>query len=286
MIPQLKKQANLTGIGAGAVCTLPLPADKVHHGLMLVCRKAAGAAMSRAEVIADVGDVVIRLGGDIKIEASATFLLDMFKYWHDKEGAFTIAGALPILYTRPNLISAPERALMAWGMKNVESYTIEVNITAVATLVTIEVWTLIEDATRNLGRHLCISRHPQTFAATGVQQLVTLPFGDSDIAILADHIGESTGDINSVIVKAGGNDIIDEVPMELNNMMLRHAGRTAQTDYFHLDYSVINDKAGFLPSGRLSSLRYDVEWEAGGGAPGNYLVHREEIRGLISQPIK
>lgn len=284
MILQWKKQQNVGNIAAGAVCTVELPKDKVHHGLMLVCRKAALAVMSRAEIIADIGDITVRVDGDIKIEASITTLLDLFKYWHDKDGAFTVAGAVPIMYTRPIMPTAEERSLLAWGMKGVRSYALEVNVTAIATLVSIEVWTLVEDAERALGRHLCISRHPQNFGATGVQQLTTMPYGDPDVAILVDHFGESTGDIDNITVKANGNDILDAVPMELNAMVLRQKGRTVQTDYYPVDYSLLNHRAGYLSSGGLTSLRYEIDWEAGGGAPGNYLVHREEVRGL-TQPV-
>jgi len=284
MFPEMRKQANLPGIAAGAPCGLPLPPIGVHHGLYLMCRKAAGVPMTRAEIIADVGTITLRLRGEPKIEATATVLLDLFKYWFDSQGAHTVAGLIPIPFWRPNLQSAAEKALISWGMDDVKSYTIEVDIVAVATLVTIEIWCEIENRIAPLGRHLCIGYHPQTFAATGVQDIITLPHGDADAGILAMHIGESTGDINALTVKANGIDIIDEVSMEMNNHALKKAGRTGQTDYYHADFSVINDRTGYLESGPLKSWRVQPEWELAGGAPGNYPIHIEEYRGLASPP--
>lgn len=284
MFPEMQKQANLPGIAAGAPCTLALPCFGVHHGLYLMCRKAGGVPMTRAEIIADVGNITLRLRGEPKIEATATVLLDLFKYWWDSEGAHTVAGLIPIPFWRPNFQSAAERALISWGMGDVRSYTLQVDITAVATLVMIEVWCEIENRVAPLGRHLCIGYHPQTFAATGVQDIIGLPKGDADVGIVAMHIGESSGDINSLTVKANGMDIIDEVSMEMNNHCLKKAGRTGQTDYYHADFAVINDKTGYLESGPLKSFRVLPEWEAAGGAPGNFPIHIEEYRGLNVPP--
>ncbi len=288
MIPILEKQANVPGIAAGAECTLGLPRKGIHHGLYLMCRKAAKAPMSRTEIIADIGRIILRVNGDTKIEATAQTLLDLYKYWFDKNGAHTVAGVIPIPLWRPNLIPALDRSLVAWGMKDVISYQLEVVVTAVVTLVSIEPWCEIEDGNRNLGRHLCIGYHGQSHAATGVQELTTLPYGDPDVGVLVAHIGESTADIDNVSVQAGYPSrtqvIIDQLPMEMNNHILTKAGRTGQTDYYHADFSQINDKAGYLPSGPMRSLRYKIDWEVAGGAPGNYVIHTEEVRGL-SKPI-
>lgn len=276
-----EKMKNVTGIGAGAVTVTDMPVRGVYHGVYLVCRKAAGVAMTRAEIIADVGLITLRVDGNIEYQASATVILDLFKYWHDKDGAFTVAGALPIPFTRPNLVPAAQKALLGWGMKDRTSFTLEVDIDAVATLVTIEVWAAIEPNERAFGRHLSLLQYPQTFAATGIHQITTLPQKNPDVGILAMHIGESTGDINSVIVQDGTRVIFDEVPMELNNMMLRQAGRTGQTDYYHVDFSVMDDQAGYLAVGNIRDFRQSIEWEAGGGAPGNYSIYIEQVRGLL-----
>ncbi|HUW19361.1 MAG TPA: hypothetical protein VMW16_08670 [Sedimentisphaerales bacterium] len=283
MLTKFEKQANLTGIAAGAICTAQLPADRVHHGLYLVCRKAAAAAMSEAEIEADVGKIIIRLDGDIKIEATAAQLFDVWRYWYGQHGAFTIAGLIPIPFTRPNLIPAIHRAALAWGMKGVESYTIEVAIAGVATLVSIEVWCEVEDRVAELGRHLCIGYHPQSFASTGVQELNTLPFGDNDKAMLAIHIGHGSGAIKSVNCKATisnkSEEIYAELAAEANNHILRQAGRTNQTGWYHIDFAQINDVSGYLPSGPISAFRQQIDW---GTQPNNYPVLIEEVRGLTT----
>jgi hypothetical protein len=281
MITKFEKQANLVGIAAG-VCTAGLPAERVHHGLFLLCRKAAGVAMTEAEIEADVGKIILRLDGDIKLEATAAVLFDIWRYWFEQYGVFTPAGLIPIPFVRPNLLPAIERSLFAWGMQDIEAYTLEVNITGVATLQTVEVFTEVEDAQRRLGRHLALRYCPQNFGSTGVQEVTSLPFGDNDTGMFAMHIGHGSGAISSVTSKATragrSEEIYDELPYEANDHILRQAGRTKQTGYYHVDFSRTNDKDGFLRSGPIAAFRQQIDWAT---QPDNYPIYIEEVRGLL-----
>jgi len=281
MIPQLKRQADLTGVAAGGVSTMMLPAAGVHHGLHLVVRSAAGVGLTRAQMITDIGSIVLRLNGDRKIDVTMTALLDIWKYYFDQYVVHTVAGAIPIPFVRPSYPLMETREAMAWGMADVQSYTLEVTWNAgLATAASCEVYCEIEDRTAPLGRHLCIETHPQNFGSTGDQDVTTLPFADPSMGYIALHFTNGSGQIDALTVNVNNNDAIDEIPSELNAHLLKQAGRNAQSGYYHADFCRINHPGGFLPCNGMSNFRQRVNWNAAAGAPGNYSIIAEVLRGL------
>jgi len=287
MIPVIKQEATKSGLAAGDKVTIDLTAAGVHHALFLDCRKAAAATMTEAEIENDIGKILIKVDGEPKIEMLASEAIDMWRYYHAKNGAHTIKSVLPIWFTREYFPSLPERQLSGYGMADVRSFTCEIDITAVATLASIQPRSLIEpDNTRKLGKHLCIRRLTDYFAATGVQQIdKKLPFGQPDVGMFAIHFhqGAGAGVFVNVTVKASAgqgvdSDIYPEMVLDLHNQLLQDCGRTIQTGWYHVDFALTNDSAGFLPLGPLTNLRADIEWVT--NAPLSFPILCEEFRGL------
>jgi len=284
MIPILEKQANLTGIEEGATCTAKLPARGVHHGLYLVCRTAAGVGLSEGEIEADIGKITLRLDGDVKLEMTAQALLDLDRYWFAKDGSHTVDGVIPIRFWRPLFPTAAERALLCWGMADVGSFTLEVEVLTPGglTVSSIDVYCEIENAVRKLGRHVVVRYNPDSFAATGEQDISRFELGDAGQGILAMHFEHGSGQIDACTVRVNDKDLMQDVPQELNAHRLRQFGRTQQTGYFHADFSVINDKTGYLAGADVKTFRQKLDWNSGAGAPGNFVIYNEEILGLKS----
>ncbi len=283
---QVIRQGNLSGIGAGALCTMEIPRAHIHHALVLRCTGAAGILLNAAQIGADVGAITLRIGGKVKHDnIPASFYLQRDNFWRAKDGAFVTAGDIVIDFTTPNFKSAVERSLLAWGMADVPSFVLEVNITGVAVLTNIEVFSVVEFGSRRLGRHLCIGRHAPSFAATGIHEVTTLPYGDADVGLIVDHITPGAGVLNSVNLKNNQVDLWNTVPVGLNNLLLRRSGRTSIATFYSLDYALINHKDGFMPSAVLNGPRYDIEFTVAGGAPGNYVIYREEVRGMTQAAV-
>jgi len=275
---QLKKQPNLRGISASAVATGEIPTTGTHYATYLRCLDAGGVELTRAQIIADIGDLVVRINGEQIVEASATFLLDLQKYYGDSKTAGNVNGIIPLFWERPGLATFQERALFALGMNNVQSFTIDVNVVGVAVLSSIEVYSLVTPERRNLGQHMRISRFPQSFGSTGIQEITSLPKEGASVAYSAMHIEESTGTIDDVTVKLGGNDIYDEVSANLNETMLKVSGRSPQTGYYHADFGISNDLTGMIPMASVQDWRQQINWS--GLAPNNYNIYAERIFNL------
>jgi hypothetical protein len=250
--------------------------------------------MSKAEIIAALGDITLRVNGDLKIQCSATRLFDLFNYWFANQGAITPAGCLPIPLWRPctfGRVITPnglmsEQQLMGYGTADVNSVSLQIYVASIAALVSVEVAVEVEEAVRPLGRHLVITPLSRSFASTGQQDITDLNYGDNDKGILAMHIGESTGDIDKVTLNvefAGGikKTIFEELTMENLTVLSRMAGRTIQTDNYTVDFTLMNDSDAFLASGPIRAMSVKPTWETAGGAPSTFITMVEEIAGLM-----
>jgi hypothetical protein len=245
----------------------------------LECLSGAGVALTRAEMIADIGDIVIRIDGTEILTASATFLLDLQKYYGDAVGAGNVNGYIPIYFAPQWLPSFAERSVFALGTRGIGVISVEVNITATAVLSAINVYSEVTPEDRPLGQHIRLKRFPQVFGSTGVQEITTLPKEGNGVAYKALHIqvpGASV--VTDATVKIGGNAIYDQVKPGLNDMMLRKELRTAQTDYLHIDFAKNRDLTSFLPMASVQDFRQSITWAT--AAPNNYNIYAEQIWGL------
>jgi hypothetical protein len=292
MIPVIKQEATKSGMGAGDKVTIDLTAAGVHHALFLDFRKAAAATMTEAEIEADVGKILIKVDGEPKIEMLASEAIDLWRYYHGKAGAHTIASIVPIDFIRRNFGRLVDRQLFGYGMADVRSFTCEIDITGVVTLSSITPRSYIEpDNTRKLGRHLCIRKLTDYFSSTGVQQIdKKLPFGQADIGMFAVHFhqGAGAGVFTDVTIKASAgqgvdSDIYPEMLKALHDLLNYNNGRSIQTGWYHVDFALTNDPTGYLPLGPLTNLRADINWAT--NAPLSFAILCEEVRGLKAEVV-
>jgi hypothetical protein len=280
MYKQIIKQPNIRGIAAGAIATGEIPTVGTHYGTYLRCLSAAGVALTPAQIKTDVGDIIIRINGVQIVEASATFLLDLQKYYGDNIGAGNVNGIIPLSWARPHLATDQERSVFALGMADVSSFTIDVKVTGVAVLSSIEVLSEVTPEVRRLGQHIRINKFPQSFATTGLQEITTLPKEGNDVGYLALYIEESAGAVDKVTVKLGGNNIFEEVDPYLNQVLLEKTLRNPQAGYFHVAFDRSNDLSGLIPMVGVQDFRQQITWNTAAGAPGNYNIYTERIFGL------
>lgn len=284
MYKQILRQPNVSGIAAGAVATGQIPTSGTHYITFLRCLTAAGVGLTRAQIINDIGDIRVRINGQLVVEATATFLLDLQKYYGDTNVAAiagNLNGIIPIMWTRPYFSTDSERSVFALGMEDVSSFQIDVQILAVAQLATIEVYSMVTPERRNLGQHIRINRFPQTFAATGVHEITTLPKEGDDVGYTAIHIAFGTANslVDLATVKIGGNNIFENVSPLLAQAIGAMMGRAQQALYYTIDFSVSNDLTGFIPMAGVKDWRQQITWNAA-QAPNNYNIYTERIFGM------
>jgi hypothetical protein len=283
MFKQVLRQPNIQGIAAGAVATGQIPTSGTHYATYLRCLSAAGVALTRAQLITDIGDIRVRINGELLIEATVTFLLDLQLYYGTPHAATFPAGTIVIPWTRPFFATDAERSVFALGMADVSSFQIDVQVLGVAVLATIEVYSLVTPESRKLGQHIRINRFPQAFAAFGAaHEVVTLPKEGDTVGYHAIHIGPGTGVgslVSLVTCKIGGNNIFENVSVATNQAVLEVNDRTPQAGYFHVDFlATSNDMLGYIPMAGVKDWRQQITWIT--AAPGTYNIYTERVFGL------
>lgn len=279
MMTQLLKKANMNGIAAGAIATGVVPAQGTYYSLFLVAKTALGVALTRAQILADIGNIKCLINGEEIVNCDVQVLLDLQKFYGDQIGAGNVDGIIPIYFQRPHLATDAERSVFALGMLNVNSFTIEAGIDGVLQLSTLEIFAEVTNEARNLGQHIRLLKYPQVFSTTGEQEIATLPFINApDKAYVAMHIEAGAGTFKEVTVRVGGNAIFDRVGVNLDKVLLQKFLRNPQTGYYHVDFARSNDLKGMLPMAGIKDFRQTINWIT--AAPGNYNIFTETIHGL------
>jgi len=282
MFTQIQKQANMQGIAASAVATTKIPSAGTLYALYFRCLAADGVtSLTVAQIKAAIGNIIIRIDGEQIMEATATFFLALQKYYGDSIVAGNVNGVLPIYFAQPTFATFPERSLFAIGMKNIGAFTVDMNILSTAVLSSIQVFAEVTAESRNVGQHVRIYKHPQTFATTGDQEINSLPKSEITAAYKALHIetGSDTGGIDRVTVKVGGNAVFDQVDSVLNGVLLSRDMRTTQSGFYHVDFCRSRDLTGMIPMAGLQDWRQIITWNSA-AAPSNYNIYSEQIWGL------
>lgn len=276
MFTFLKKEPDMQGIAAGQKATGRVWTRQNLYGITLKCLTAAGVELTRAQILADISDIIVRINGKVVIDADATFLLDLQKYYGDAINAGNIDGNIPIMFARRHLATFEERSVYAIGADGVNDISIEVKVLGVAQLSKIEVWAEFDAATpRQIGTHVQIVKHSRTFASTGIQQLTDLPFSDDKlIGYFAKHFKFSTATVDYATVKRNGVEMFYQVNPKFMETYLNMGLRKVQSGYFHIDYCRNNSRFGFLP-GQAQSMLVEMKWAT--GAPSNYTIYAEAI---------
>lgn len=276
------KQANITGIANGAKVTTSIPATGIHTALVLRClHSSTSAELTAAEMITDIGSIVVRLGNRTIIDADARFLLARQQYYGSAKSADNVNSIIYIDYTRPYLTSPEQQIRTALGMQGQTSYTVEMDLAASLThLGTIEVYTEMIDAVRPLGEYIEVRKVPVNFASiAGTHEISDLPGRmDNNQAYLALHAYMKTTDcaFSKATVKANSRDVFAEQPLALNQVILEASGRQPQSDYFHMDFATRNHVLSRLRMGNVSDFRQQITF-SGTAAPGSYTIYTERV---------
>lgn len=282
MLTQLIKQASATGITASSVATIKIPTTGTHYALWMNPLASGGTAVSVANMKTAIGNMVVRLNGEQIIEMTATFALDLQKFYGDSIVAGNVAGVLPIFFTPVTQPNFEARKVFAIGTANVQSFTVDLNILSTANMATIDVYSEVTPEIRNVGQHIRIKKFPQNFASTGDQEITTLPLEGATVGYKALHIEAGSGTFVRATVKVGNYAIFDQVPVAINTAVLARARRTTQTGYYHIAFDKNDALDSFLPMKGVQDFRQTINWST--AAPTNFNIYAEQIHGLNATP--
>lgn len=278
MFPTRKTLGAIPGVAAGALLTAKIPVTGKKYGFFLIGKTAGGVLLTAAQLKADIGDIVVRVNGEPFIEASATQLLVIQKYFGDSDVAGNVAGVVPIFLYPRDLATYEERKALAWGTVGLTSITLEVKITGVAQLASLELFEYSSDENEVLGTHMRIRRYPHTFATTGAQDISDLTNNQPDMAYRALIIEKNTADITNASCRVNNAMVYDQVPECLNDVLNEDGGRKAQAGYYVMDFGNIRDLRGMLPMKDITDFRQQIVWAT--NAPTNYNIIALQFKGL------
>lgn len=249
------------------------------HGVYLYLT-IAGTAATRSEIIAQVGQVRVYSGGVLILDLTATQLLDLYKFYNDKTGAFTVAGVLPLRFTPFMLPLSENTQQYSLGMLSDtdpgkrNTFRVEVNMIGVVTIDGCEVYIETDDfPSRTIGYHSRWLQYGNTWAAASKQTLDKMPKESNCLAAYAYHI-VSAQTVSRISLKVNDVVRINDQPNALLLHKLNEAGRNPQSGYTHLDFSLANDPRAFLDLTRLVNQYLDLTWA---GAPNGYQVILQKL---------
>jgi hypothetical protein len=287
MYTQIIKQASAVGVASNTTATARIPTSGTQYGVFLFCKQSGGAATPIANIKSSIGDITIYHNGEQIMLATATFFLDMQKYYFDAltGGASNVAGIIPIPFAPYHFNNFAERQLFAVGTANLQTITINISCLTLSSLVSIDIYSEVDPSLRNRAQHIRIKRYPQSFATTGTHEIPTLPLEGATVGYKCLHIelGTNPGVSDYVTFKVGGFAIYDTVVTALNTVYSNFCGRTPQAAYTYVDFGKNNAITSFLPMAGIQDIRLLVDWTT---TPTSYNVYAEEIFGLNAPTTK
>ena len=284
----IEKFASITPVAASAKASADLPAAGTYYSIELHCLDA-GAAVSVANITADILNVKITLDGTTVWEASAAAIYKLYEHHFAKhDGADPIPGVLPIILAPDYLTQTSEANIIAYGMANVGVMQLEVTFNSAITVDQIDVYVERQSGAagnRPLGTHKRLLTLVRDFGSSGVQEITDLPIasGNGSIVTAAYHFlyDGSAAVINSIEVLANNATVMNLVP-DISQQILEKKGRKfmvagAANDLYSVCFDLSNDLTGYLNNKDLNDLRFKVDWSA---APGSYRLLRESYYGV------
>ena len=271
-----RRLADFAVPATGAKDQIDIDTARNVHGVYLYLA-IAGTAATRAEIIAQVGVVRVYVGGVLILDLTSTEILDLYKFYNDKNGAMTVAGVLPIRFTPFMLPLSENTQQYSIGMLSDtdpgkrNTFRIEVNMIGTVTIDSCEVHLETDDfPSTTIGYHNRILKYGNTWAAASKQVLDKIPVESNCLAAYAYHVHE-TQVISRSSLKV--NDIVrlDDTPNSMLLHKLDEAGRTPQANYTHLDFAMANDPRAFLDLTRLVNQYLELTWAV---APNGYDILR------------
>lgn len=256
----MKKMPDLQNVVAGQRASARLPVGLTYNYLF-VRAKTAGTDMTEAQMKSMLNDVRLLIDGDLKIEASATELLDIAQYY----GITIQDGVLPIVFSRPWMRTVQGEDVLAYGTKDVATMDITIDVDATALTPTLELYA-VQSAPAELGQHLVIKRHSRTVSATGEVEEANLPRGN--FGLMALHM--TTASVSNIEVRANQR-VAHESDLSGRKFRDSLTGKTHQAGYTHINFAETDRVADVLPLA-LEDFRVITTHTATGSF--NYLQER------------
>ncbi|HEV7368949.1 major capsid protein P2 [Arenibaculum sp.] len=251
------KLPSFSAVAAGQTANVTVPRGPTYRQFMLDYRKA-GVAATEAQMATDLTRIRIKVNGVARIDISAAHLITILKYM-----GFTIdAGVLPIFLAWPTARTPNYEEALAWGTRDVDTLTVEVDIAAGAGAVTLEASAWINQTSLPLGPIMQMMTINSAASAGGVFELSTLPRSNGDLASIHFFSANITG----LELLIDGNRIVD-APLATLNASMKWTGRVPQANVVHYEPTWLDRYDDRVPLAGASDVRFKLNMSAAGTVP-------------------
>jgi hypothetical protein len=216
---------SFNAVGAGQTATVDLPTDRRYHQIYLQYKGNA----NQATIEADITEIRIKCGGKVQRRFTAAQLNAI----NALNGYAFTAGMIPIFFSEPWRRNVVSEDSLAWGMQDVSTFQIEVDIAGTATAPTLQ-GVAVTDAEQQPLKNIVKWRQVTVpISSTGVFTLSTLPKLKGE-GYLRLHCFENTaGDISSVEIEVDGFTVQDLTDAQ-NSAILANRDFSPQSNVFHI----------------------------------------------------
>ncbi len=204
-------------VGAGKTAIITPPTNVRYHALALKYGTDTAGGATEANMITELPDIEVYLGGVVQRKFSAS---ELFKINKTKKQA-TVAGWLPIFFSEPNRRTQIEQEMGAWGMADVgpNGFQIEASIADNSgQAATLKCMALVDDKQEAPVGITKWRRNTITIGATGENEYkLNTQRGDS---VQGLYMFEGTaGDIDSFRLEWDGLKIADVLETDVDAML-------------------------------------------------------------------
>lgn len=262
---QVHEQRRIT---TGQITTLQIPTGEKIQSLMLYFVTAAGAAVTEAQLRAEIGLIRLTINGVDKISTTAARLLDVYEHFSTRVGTPAgIAGAVELnlgrlVYTDPVLNN-----LVGFGTADISTIQVQVTALTATNVASVIAISQREPVTEKLGTHCTLIDYPQNFNATGQHTVDTLP-RDTNSAYLFNFINlGASGVIASSEARVNGVTITEAIQPNVNALILSNRCFAAVAGYFAHCFTDGSWEMR-LPMQGITDLRFITNFTTAPGAAG------------------
>jgi hypothetical protein len=268
---------------ASARCQMTIPKGTTLLNVDLYFSVGATAA-TKAQIVAQVANIKLTVNSKTKFELTGAQAVAREEFYRTGSVSPGDNGILPLTFHRPWMQTENESVSgfsnqdgPAWGTVGLNSVQIEVTMASAAvTIDTLRAW-VSQSGPEQLGKHVTVLKHLDTFASASEQRITQLPRG-TGLQLYALHITSSA--ITSLRIVADRTEILNATRAVLHHNLL-NAGRTVQTGYTHIDFVNRNRHSDALTM-NMAEFDLYITWS---GAPGAFSIIMEYVEDMPIQQV-
>lgn len=232
---------SFNSVSAGQTATLNLPVTGVYDTIIITYGTSTAGGANQANMEAELTEWRLKVNDKVQRRFSSE---DLFDINYHKGMGLPADGEVTIHLAEPWRRSAQGEDVLGWGMGDVNSFQIEVDIASGATSPTLSAKCVRQKATRPMGPIVKWRKHSVPVTATGINNVTTLNKGDEYVAM---HAKSSV--IDDVEVKVGEAEEWKATAAECTRLQDFY-GRIPVAGWFHIPFDVSNRVLDTLKIGK------------------------------------